>query len=686
MSNRLADETSPYLLQHAENPVDWYAWGPEALDRAKREDKPILLSIGYAACHWCHVMAHESFEDEETARLMNDNFVNIKVDREERPDLDGIYMQAVQAMTGHGGWPMTMFLLPDGSPFYGGTYFPPDDKHGLPSFRRVLESVADAYAKRHEGVAQGAAQLKQIYESNIAGARSSGTLSPQMLEIAYRALAKSYDAQNGGFGTAPKFPATMVLDFLLRYWKRTATSDALEMVETSFRKMARGGIYDQVGGGFARYAVDAVWLVPHFEKMLYDNALLTRLGAHLWQATRNDEVKRVTTETVEWVDREMTSSEGGFYSSLDADSEGREGKFYVWDADEIDSLLGADARPFKSYYGVTPGGNFEGRNILFVAADRPAAAARSRVDQETLDAILVRGKKILYEARAKRIWPGRDEKILASWNGLMLRGVATAARVFARADFNELAIRNADFLAREMVRKGRVMRSHKQGVTRISGFLEDHAAVALGFIATYELTFDEKWVDHAREIADAMIEWFWDDQTEAFFDTARDAEQLITRPRDVTDNATPSGTSLAVELLLHLSELQQDADYRRRAVFTLEALAEPVTRFPTAFGHLLGSADMEINGAIEVALVGDAKSAAFKALERAVAERYVPSLVLAGGAERKRSHVKLLEDRTLVDGKPTAYVCRSYSCDRPVTEPNALSDQLENAARISATV
>jgi uncharacterized protein YyaL (SSP411 family) len=686
MPNRLANETSPYLLQHAENPVDWYAWGPEALDRAKHEDKPILLSIGYAACHWCHVMAHESFEDEETARLMNDKFVNIKVDREERPDLDGIYMQAVQAMTGHGGWPMTMFLLPDGSPFYGGTYFPPDDKHGLPSFRRVLESVADAYAKRPEGVTQGAAQLKQIYESNIAGARSSGTLSPQMLEIAYRAITNGYDAQNGGFGTAPKFPATMVLDFLLRYWKRTGTSHALEMVEKSFRKMARGGIYDQIGGGFARYTVDAVWLVPHFEKMLYDNALLTRLGAHLWQATKDDEVKRVTTETVQWIDREMTSPEGGFYSSLDADSEGHEGKFYVWDADEIDSLLGADARAFKSYYGVTQGGNFEGRNILFVAADRPAAAARSRVDQETLDAILVRGKKILYDARAKRIWPGRDEKILASWNGLMLRGVATTARIFARPDFRDLAIRNADFLSREMVRKGRVMRSHKEGVTRISGFLEDHAAVALGFLSVYELTFDDRWVDRAREIADTMIEWFWDDQTAAFFDTARDAEQLITRPRDVTDNATPSGTSLAVELLLHLSELQQDAEYRRRAAFTLEALAEPMTRFPTAFGHLLGCADMEINGAIEVALVGDVKSAAFKALERAVAERYVPSLVLAGGAEKKRSHVKLLEERTLVDGKPTAYVCRSYTCDRPVTEPNALSDQLENAARISATV
>ena len=680
MPNRLANETSPYLLQHADNPVDWYAWGPEALERAKGEDKPILLSIGYAACHWCHVMAHESFEDEETAQLMNENFVNIKVDREERPDLDGIYMQAVQAMTGHGGWPMTMFLLPDGSPFYGGTYFPPDDRHGLPSFRRVLQSVADAYAKRRDGVTQGADQLKQIYESNLAGARSSGTLSPETLEIAYRGISQGYDSQNGGFGTAPKFPATMVLDFLLRYWKRASTTHALEIVETSFRKMARGGIYDQIGGGFARYAVDAIWLTPHFEKMLYDNALLTRLGAHLWQATKDDEVKRVTTETVEWVSREMTSPEGGFYSSLDADSEGHEGKFYVWTEDEIDSLLGADARAFKTYYGVTPGGNFEGKSILFVAGDRAAVASRSRVDQEQLEAILARGKKLLYESRAKRVWPGRDEKILASWNGLMLRGIATAARVFARVDFRDLVVRNAEFLSREMVSEGRVMRSHKEGVTRITGFLEDHAAVALGFLAVYELTFDERWVDRAQEIADAMIEWFWDEETGAFFDTAKDAERLITRPRDVTDNAMPSGTSLAVELLLHMAELQQNSEYSRRAAFTLEALVEPMTRFPTAFGHLLGSADMEINGAIEVALVGDLKSAAFKTLEQAVAERYVPSLVLAGGAAKQGSHIKLLEDRPLVDGKPTAYVCRNYTCDKPVTEPDALSDQLNKHA------
>ena len=685
MPNRLAKETSPYLLQHADNPVDWHAWGPEALEKAKREDRPILLSIGYAACHWCHVMAHESFEDEETARLMNELFVNIKVDREERPDLDGIYMQAVQAMTGHGGWPMTMFLLPDGSPFYGGTYFPPDDRHGLPSFRRVLQSVADAYAKRREGVTQSAEQLKQIYRSNLAGARSSGALNPQMLEAAYRGITSGYDAQHGGFGGAPKFPATMVLDSLLRYWKRTGTAHALEMVATSFRKMARGGIYDHVGGGFARYAVDAIWLVPHFEKMLYDNALLSRLGAHLWQATRDGEFKRVTTDIVEWVEREMTSPDGGFYSSLDADSEGHEGKFYVWSEEEIDSLLGTDALVFKSYYGVTAEGNFEGKNILFVARDAAAAAERAGVDVDLLDEIITRSKRILYDARAKRVWPGRDEKILASWNGLMLRGVATAARVLERADFRDLAVRNAEFLSREMVQDGRVMRSHKEGVTRINGFLEDHAAVALGFLAVYELTFDEQWVDRARAIADAMIEWFWDDQTGAFFDTARDAEQLITRPRDVTDNATPSGTSLAVELLLHLAELQQDAEYRRRAVFTLESLAEPMVRFPTAFGHLLGCADLEINGAIEVALVGDAASTAFKALEGAVAAEYVPSLVLAGGSG-STSQVKLLDGRPLVDGRPTAYVCRSYSCDRPVTEPSALSEQLQNAARVGATV
>jgi uncharacterized protein YyaL (SSP411 family) len=685
MPNRLANETSPYLLQHAENPVDWYPWGSQALEIAKRKDKPILLSIGYAACHWCHVMAHESFEDEETARLMNEKFVNIKVDREERPDIDGIYMQAVQAMTGHGGWPMTMFLLPDGRPFFGGTYYPPDDRQGLPSFRRVLESVSDAYQKRRPQVTGTADQLKEVYEANLVRAQSGGTLSPQMLEIAYRSLLQKYDERNGGFGAAPKFPPTMALDFLLRYWKRTGTPHALEMVANSFRKMARGGIYDQVGGGFARYAVDTDWLVPHFEKMLYDNALLTRLGAHLWQATKDDEARRVTIETVEWVGREMTSPEGGFYSSLDADSEGHEGKFYVWSEEELDSLLGADSRVFKAYYGVTREGNFEGKNILFVRTDPSGAARRAGVDEETLYAVLARARRILYDARAKRVWPGRDEKILASWNGLMLRGVATAARAFDRKDFRELAVRNAEFLAREMVKNGRVMRSHKEGVTRIGGFLEDHTAVALGFLAVYELTFDHRWVERAREIARATIEWFWDDTLGAFFDTARDAEQLIARPREVGDNATPSGTSLAVELLLHLSELEHNTEYRRRAAFTLESLSEMITRYPTGFGHLLGCADTEVNGAIEVALIGDTRSAPFKVLERVVAEQYVPSLVLAGGPPSVNSPVKFLNDRPLIDDNPTAYVCRAYTCDKPVTEPAALSVQLENAAKIIPT-
>ncbi len=687
MPNRLANETSPYLLQHAENPVDWYPWGPEALEKARKEDKPILLSIGYAACHWCHVMAHESFEDPDTAAVMNEAFVNIKVDREERPDIDGIYMQAVQAMTGHGGWPMTMFLMPDGRPFYGGTYFPPDDRPGLPSFKTILRSVEKGYASKRDALAMSAEQLlTQIYQSNLLLARGGTAPTLQSLELAYRSLAQRYDIRHGGFGGAPKFPATMVMDFLLRYWKRTGTAYALEMVLDSFRKMARGGIYDQIGGGFARYSVDALWLVPHFEKMLYDNALLVRLGSHLWQATKDEEVERVTVETIEWLEREMTSPAGGFYSSLDADSEGHEGKFYVWSEAEIDTLLGKDATPFKRYYGVTSGGNFEGKNILFVGADRGPAAARSGMTRAELDALLDRAKKILYDARAQRVWPGRDEKILAAWNGLMLRGVATAARAFGSDRFRALALRNAEFLAREMVRGGRVMRSHKEGVTRISGFLEDQAAVALGFLSVYELTGDERWVTDARVIADAMIEWFWDEEKGFFFDTARDAEELITRPRDATDNATPSGTSLAVELLLHLAELQHDADFRRRAAFTVETLAEAAAKYPSAFGHLLGSMDMELNGAIQVALVGDPGDTSLRALERVVAEHYVPSLVLAVGNGADSTSVKLLDDRTPQGGKATAYVCRGYTCDAPVTEPRDLATQLESAARMSTTV
>ncbi len=685
MPKRLSKSTSPYLLQHAENPVDWYEWGTEALDRAKAEDKPILLSIGYSACHWCHVMAHESFEDEQTAQMMNENFINIKVDREERPDLDAIYMQAVQAMTGHGGWPMTVFLTPEGEPFYGGTYYPPEDRQGMPSFRKILGGVSDAYMNKREGVETTAAQIREIYKSSMTSARSAGVLDAHVLDLAYRALAQQYDIRNSGFGGAPKFPPTMSLDFLLRYWKRTDTPYALEMAVDTFRKMARGGIYDQIGGGFARYAVDSVWLVPHFEKMLYDNALLVRFGAHLWQATHDDEVKRVTSETITWLRREMTSPAGGFYSSLDADSEGHEGKFYVWSSDELDALLGDDARAVKAFFGVTPSGNFEGSNILHRPFPAGPAASRLGMSADDVLAAVQRSRSILYDARVKRVWPGRDDKILAGWNGLMLRGVAAAARAFNSEEFRNLALRNADFLASQMVRGNRVMRSHKDGITSIPGYLEDYAAVALGFISVYELTFDEKWVSLAKEITEAMITWFWDEDVGGFFDTASDAEKLITRPRDLTDNAMPSGNSLAMELLLTLAELLHDTDLRRRAVFALESLGPAMMKYPTAFGHALGAADMSINGAIELAIIGDFEERDFKALAAVAAEKYVPSLVVAAGAPGERTEIALLHERPLRNRKATAYVCRGYQCESPTIDPAELSEQLDKAPRANAT-
>ncbi|MDB4878302.1 MAG: N-acylglucosamine 2-epimerase [Gemmatimonadetes bacterium] len=675
MPNRLAHETSPYLLQHANNPVDWYPWGPEALDRAKREDKPILLSIGYAACHWCHVMEHESFEHAPTAALMNERFVNIKVDREERPDLDGIYMQAVQAMTGHGGWPMTMFLTPEGVPYYGGTYFPRDERAGMPSFTRILNVVSDAYKSKPDDVARTAASVREMYGAAAEATRNAGPLAPALLDNAYRALSQRYDETNGGFEGAPKFPQTMSLDFLLRYAARRNVEHALAIVSHSFKQMARGGIYDQVGGGFARYAVDAVWLVPHFEKMLYDNALLVRLGAHLWQATKDDEVRRVTEETIDWAIREMRSPEGGFYSSYDADSEGHEGKFYVWSAEEFDAILGADAPVLRAYWGVTDGGNFEDHTILSVVGDHRALAARHKISDAQLSDLVARAKTALYEVRKQRIWPGLDDKILASWNGLMVRGIAEAARAFGNDHYRAVVVESADFLFASLVRNGRAFRSYKNGDARVAGYLEDYAALGLAALSVYELTFDRRWIDRAREMRDALVQWFWDDATGAFYDTASDHEQLITRPREISDNAVPSGTSLAVELLLRLAELLDDSDARRRATYVVETLAPSIARYPTAFGHLLGSADMLVNGAIEVVIVGETNQVDFIALDRAAAERYVPSLVLAGG--EPSADVALMAGRETGDGRAMAYVCRNYACDKPVSTPEAFAAQLE---------
>jgi uncharacterized protein len=591
MPNRLAGETSPYLLQHADNPVDWYPWGEDALDRARRLNRPILLSIGYAACHWCHVMAHESFEDAATAELMNDNFVCIKVDREERPDVDAIYMQAVQSMTGHGGWPMTVFLNPAGEPFYGGTYFPPVDRHGMPSFRRVLEAVADTYRNHPDRVAASAESMRRIYEASAVSSGYAGSIDSAFLEQAFHAIASGYDPRFGGFAGAPKFPPTMVLDFMLRHWARTGEAAALDMAAATFVKMARGGIYDQIGGGFARYSVDAEWLVPHFEKMLYDNALLFRLGAHLYEATRNDEIRVATEKAGDWLAREMTSPEGGFYSSLDADSEGEEGKFYVWQSSELDSLLGADSALVKAYYGVTTGGNFEGSNILHVPTDPSEIARRFDIDVATLSATIAPASQILMQRRSHRIRPGLDDKILAAWNGLALRGIVEAARAFDRADFRDMATRNSEFLLGRMVVDGRVMRSYKDSAARITGFLGDQAAVALGFLAMFEQSLDAKWLDAARHLTRVMLDEFWDADTTTFYDTSHNAEKLVSRPHDPTDNATPSGTSLAVDLLLRLANYDDNESYREIASRVMDSLAGLVTRYPSAFGHLLGDAE-----------------------------------------------------------------------------------------------
>jgi uncharacterized protein len=681
MPNRLANETSPYLLQHAHNPVDWWPWGAEALSRAVSEDKPILLSIGYAACHWCHVMERESFEDEATAALMNDRFVNIKVDREERPDVDSIYMQAVQAMTGHGGWPMTMFLTPDGTPFYGGTYFPKDDRHGMPSFRRILTSVAEAYAKNKEAVARTTESVREMYDSSRLRSPAPGGLTRETFARALAALVDGYDARRSGFGAAPKFPPTMTLEFLLSQWVRTGDEQAIAMARDTFLAMARGGIYDQIGGGLSRYSVDAEWLVPHFEKMLYDNALFVRFGAHLWQATHDEEVRRVVEDTIEWVRREMTSPEGGFYASLDADSEGHEGKYYVWSSEEFTAAAreaGASAdeiRGLSRHWGVSDGGNFEGVNILSVVdPDRP-------LDDALTDRRFRELRNALYTIRERRVRPGRDDKILASWNGLMVRGIAEAARAFGNAMHRDLVVGAGEFLFTHRVRDGRVIRSMR-GRNPIPGFLEDHASVGLAALSLYELTFDGVWLDRARTLAASTIAAFWDDTDDGFFDTAHDHERLIVRPRDVTDNAMPSGSSLAADLLCRVGILTGDDDLVRRANLLADSLAEPMARHPLAFGQLLCVADMLVNGSVELALVGDRTATGFTSLATAAGEVYAPALIVAGGDGSEG--VALLENRPQAGGKATAYVCRAFSCDAPTTDAAELTKQLQTAARQTA--
>ena len=532
MPNHLINETSPYLLQHAHNPVEWYPWGEDALERSRSEDKPILLSIGYSACHWCHVMERESFENEAIAGLMNENFINIKVDREERPDLDAIYMEAVQMLTGSGGWPMTVFLTPEGKPFYGGTYFPPVDRQNMPGFPRLLLGIAEAYNTNKGEIQRVTQQLTEQMGRGSQVPRGTAILTVDVLHRAYSTLATNFDYQNGGFGMAPKFPQPMTPEFLLRYHDHGYNPRALELVELTLEKMAYGGIYDQVGGGFHRYSTDAYWLVPHFEKMLYDNALLARLYLHAFQITGKPLYRRITEETLDYVLREMTDSGGGFYSAQDADSEGEEGKFFVWTPEEIMDVLGEeDGRVFSGYFGVTSNGNFEGKNILNVPRDPEAFAAEHQLDPEQLDGIVARGRTKLLEVRDLRVHPLLDDKVLASWNGLMLRSFAEAGAVLDRADYLEAAVKNAEFLTTVMCPQGRLLRTYRNGEAKLLGYLEDYSCVADGLIALYEATLDLRWLENAVTMADSMIELFWDEATGGFYDTGSDHEALVIRPR-----------------------------------------------------------------------------------------------------------------------------------------------------------
>jgi uncharacterized protein YyaL (SSP411 family) len=582
--NRLIHEISPYLIQHARNPIDWYPWGDEALERAKAEDKPILLSSGYSSCHWCHVMARESFEDEATAELMNENFINIKVDREERPDLDAIYMRAVVAMSGRGGWPLTVFLTPEGKPFFGGTYFPPEERHGLPAFRQVLESASRAYKQRKDDI-MGAAQgvLAHILQQDQSPGVPSAALSPVMLDEAVKRLRQRFDAAYGGFGVAPKFPQATVLDFLLRSYHRTGNREALRMVERTLEKMAQGGMYDQLGGGFHRYSVDRQWLVPHFEKMLYDNALLSRLYIRAYQATGKPFYRKIAEETLDYVAREMTSSEGGFYSSQDADSEGEEGKFYVWTPGEITAVLGEEEGAiFNQYFAVTEEGNFHGKNVLSTPRYPDVAAHLAGVSQDRFDDIIVRGRERLLAAREERARPGRDDKVITAWNGLMLASFAEAARALHRDDYRGLAVRNADFLLGAIRHDSHLSRTYADGQARVRGYLEDYTCLSDGLLALHEATFDDRWFTEAQALVDAMLSRFKDPAGAGFYDTDG-KEALITRPRNWEDSSLPSANAIAAHVLLRLAALTGNGAYEKPAVDTLIALGHAASRYPSAF-------------------------------------------------------------------------------------------------------
>ena len=663
--NRLAGETSPYLLQHKDNPVDWYPWGPEALRRAVTEDRPILLSIGYSACHWCHVMERESFEDPATAAVMNAGFIPIKVDREERPDLDSIYMSAVQQLTGSGGWPMTVFLTPTLKPFFGGTYFPPQPRYGMPGFTQVLEAVGEAYRERRAEVEATADQLTASISSGLAGT-GQGVLDRGILERALEGLRRAFDPAEGGFGGAPKFPQAMAIDFLLRMRADSGDADVLHIARTSLLKMFRGGIHDQLAGGFHRYATDGEWLVPHFEKMLYDQALLAPAYLHAFQLTGDDEFRRAAEATLDYVLRDLTSSEGGFYCAEDADSEGTEGLFYTWTWDELVEVCGPDLELVAAVYGATPGGNWEGRNILHVVATPAEVAARLGLAPAEVDARLDAARRRLLVRRDDRVRPARDEKILTSWNGLMLAALAEAAACLERSDYLAAAQANARLLLERLYVDRRVLRTYRDGDARLNGYLEDYAGLALGLLALYQADFDPRWFTAAEAITGQMLDRFRDPDGGLFYSTIDGQEGLLYRPKDFDDNAIPAGNSVAAEVLVQLALLTGTDRYRSEAESLLTALAPSMASHPLFFGRLLGVLAMHLGNPVEVAVMGDLVSGEARAMLRELRRPYLPNKVVAAGPAES-SDPPLLRDRDAMGSDAAFYVCRQFSCQAPVT-------------------
>ncbi|WP_432144980.1 thioredoxin domain-containing protein [Streptomyces sp. bgisy084] len=677
MPNRLAHETSPYLLQHADNPVDWWPWSAAAFEEARRRGVPVLLSVGYSSCHWCHVMAHESFEDPATAELLNAHFVAVKVDREERPDVDAVYMEAVQAATGQGGWPMTVFLTPDAEPFYFGTYFPPEPRHGMPSFGQILDGVRNAWADRRDEVGEVAGRIV----ADLAGRSLTGALPadrrpprPEELHGALMGLTREFDAVHGGFGGAPKFPPSMVLEFLLRHHARTGSAGALEMVQATGAAMARGGIYDQLGGGFARYAVDATWTVPHFEKMLYDNALLCRTYAHLWRSTGSDLARRIAVETADFMVRELRTDQGGFASALDADSDDGTGKhvegaYYVWTPAQLRGVLGdEDAEFAATYYGVTEEGTFEEGASVLQLPD-----TEGLVDAERVASV----KRRLLAAREERPRPGRDDKVVASWNGLAIAALAETGAYFDRPDLIQAATDAADLLVRvHMDGQARLHRTSRDGTPGAnSGVLEDYADVAEGFLTLASVTGEGVWVEFAGFFLDTVLLQFTAEDG-ALYDTAADAEALIRRPQDPTDNATPSGWTAAAGALLSYAALTGSGLHRDAAERALGIVTALAGRAPRFIGWGLAVAEAALDGPREVAVVGPQGEPATVALHRAALLGTAPGAVVALGAPGS-DEVPLLQDRPLVDGEPAAYVCRHFTCERPTTDPEELTERLQ---------